>query len=93
MADNKYIFNMLFLLKITVNNSLNLNNYFLSKTLVMFIMKMSYCEGNEILIIVRISAKAEWTSTKSDVEGILALGERLDWLGDVQSFLILFLQF
>lgn len=84
---------MLFLLKITVNNSLNLNNYFLSKTLVMFIMKMSYCEGSEILIIVRISAKAEWTSTKSAVEGILALGERLDWLSDVQSFLILFLQF
>lgn len=50
---------MLFLLKTTVNNSLNLNNYFLSKTLVMFIMKMSYCEGSEIPIIVRISAKAE----------------------------------
>lgn len=31
VADNKGVFNMLFLMKITFNNSLNLENYFLYK--------------------------------------------------------------
>lgn len=47
---------------------------------------MNYCKGSEIPVIVRIPARAEWTSAKSEEEEILAGGQRL---GDDQSFLTL----